>query len=274
MANCPFCQTDITEEVSLYGGNCHSCLIRIPGEEAPTDPGVGQAIAPPVPANRGTWIGGLAAIAVIFFVLGGWYLSRSPTEYSGDAVDDVAQIPLSMHEDLPFQEELPSLEAPAVEENSAALAQRSQSKRSQLPGTGKPVAEGSVIPKSLGSELSGSPLDAFSTMGSAPAPRGPKGIVLQEPGQIEVMIRRVLDRGAKRLETCYNQRLKVDSGFKGAWDVSLRVTRDGKAEGVHVRTLRGADAGTESCIKREAQRWTFQRVVEPYEISRTFRFGA
>jgi hypothetical protein len=273
MSNCPFCQAGITEEVALYGGNCQSCLIRIPGEEAPTDPGVGQVKATQAPANRGTWIGGVAAATVIIFALGGWYLFRSPTEQSGDAIGDVAQIPLSMHEDLPFQEEAQSPEAATMEEDSSALARRAQSNRSQMPGVGKPVAEGSVIPKSLGSELSGSPLDAFSTIGSAPAARGPKGIVLQQPGQIEVMIRRVLDRGAKRLETCYNQRLKVDSNFKGAWDVSLRVTREGKAESVRVRTVRGADASTESCIKREAERWTFQRIVEPYEISRTFRFG-
>lgn len=273
MANCPFCQAEITEEVALYGGNCRSCLIRIPGEEAPTDPGVGQVKATQAPSNHGTWIGGVAVAAVIIFALGGLYLFQSPTEQSSGAMDDVAQIPLSMHEDLPFQEEAPSPKAGTMRGRASALAGRSQSNRPQMPGVGTAVAEGSVIPKSLGSELSGSPLDAFSTIGSAPTARGPKGIVLQQPGQIEVMIRRVLDRGAKRLENCYNQRLKVDSNFKGAWDVSLRVTRDGKAEAVRVKALRGADASTSSCIKREAERWTFQRVVEPYEISRTFRFG-
>ena len=39
MAECPFCGAEIREEVSLYGGTCASCLIEIPGEEAPTDPG-------------------------------------------------------------------------------------------------------------------------------------------------------------------------------------------------------------------------------------------
>lgn len=40
MGECPFCSAEIDEEVMLYGGTCSACLIDIPGEEAPTDPGV------------------------------------------------------------------------------------------------------------------------------------------------------------------------------------------------------------------------------------------
>jgi len=154
-----------------------------------------------------------------------------------------------------------------------AAAPQQVASRAQLPGNGEPVAEGSVIPKAITSDLAGSPLDAFSTVGVAPSSRGPQGIVLRDPGQIEIMIRRVLDRGAKRLESCYNQRLKTDANFSGAWDVSLRVTTDGTAEAARVRTRSGSDTDIEACIRREAQRWTFQRIVEPYEISRTYRFG-
>ena len=40
MGECPFCSAEIDEEVMLYGGTCTACLIDIPGEEAPTDPGI------------------------------------------------------------------------------------------------------------------------------------------------------------------------------------------------------------------------------------------
>ncbi len=264
MAECPFCQSSITEEMALYGGHCPSCLIQIPGEEAPTDPGVGQTAEVHSTSTMSVWWSGAAAAVLVFAGIGGWVVMQEPDEAPVTALEEVALIPLSMHEDLPYEaENVPTDGDVQADPAPTRVAQRQPATRAQLPGTGEPVAEGSVIPKAVGSDLAGSPIDAFATVGVSPSTRGPKGIVLREPGQIEVMIRRVLDRGAKRLETCYNQRLKVDPGFRGAWDVSLRVTREGKSEAVHVRTLRGDDPATAECIRREAGRWSFQRVVEP-----------
>jgi hypothetical protein len=272
MADCPFCQAAISEEMSLYGGHCPSCLIQIPGEEAATDPGVGKTAEVAGSSGWGTVMSGAVAAVAVFAAIGGWYFYQQPGNAPSASMEDVAHIPLSMHEDQPFEAEVAAADEIVAPTEPSHVAPRPRTTRAQLPGNGEPVAEGSVIPKA-GSDLTGSPLDAFATVGVSPTNRGPQGIVLQDPGQIEVMIRRVLDRGAKRLESCYNQQLKMNPGFSGSWDVSLRVTRDGTAEAVRARALRGSDATTATCIQREAARWTFQRVVEPYEISRTYRFG-
>jgi len=39
MGACPFCKGEVDDDVLTFGGRCPSCLIEIPGEEAPTDPG-------------------------------------------------------------------------------------------------------------------------------------------------------------------------------------------------------------------------------------------
>ena len=37
--NCPFCESEVSEQLALYGGRCPTCFGDIPGEEAATDPG-------------------------------------------------------------------------------------------------------------------------------------------------------------------------------------------------------------------------------------------
>ena len=39
MGTCPFCKESVDDAILEYGGRCPSCLIEIPGEDAPTDPG-------------------------------------------------------------------------------------------------------------------------------------------------------------------------------------------------------------------------------------------
>ena len=142
-----------------------------------------------------------------------------------------------------------------------------------MPSQPERVAKGSVLPTaSSTSNTISSPLDAFSSISAQPSTRGPQSIVLKDPVAVEGMMRRVLDRGAKQLEACYNNRLKSDRGFRGAWDVDLRVTVGGGVEAVRVRSMGERDAEMEGCIKRRAERWTFQRISEPYEVSRVFRF--
>jgi hypothetical protein len=36
---CPFCKGAVSADVIRFGGNCPHCMLEIPGEEAPTDPG-------------------------------------------------------------------------------------------------------------------------------------------------------------------------------------------------------------------------------------------
>jgi hypothetical protein len=87
------------------------------------------------------------------------------------------------------------------------------------------------------------------------------------------MIGRVLNRGAKQLEQCYTQALKMQEGLKGAWYVDFTITPAGKPVTVSVEALGAPHAGIESCIQRKVSRWRFQRVSEHVDVARTYRFG-
>ncbi len=39
---CPFCNGVISDQLATYGGPCTHCMLEIPGEEAPTDPGLAK----------------------------------------------------------------------------------------------------------------------------------------------------------------------------------------------------------------------------------------
>ena len=92
--------------------------------------------------------------------------------------------------------------------------------------------------------------------------------------QIEEMVGRVLNRGAKQLEQCYNQALKMDEGLKGAWYVAFTISPEGKPIALSVDAMEKPHASVESCIQRKVDRWRFQRVAEPVDVGRTFRFGS
>ena len=87
------------------------------------------------------------------------------------------------------------------------------------------------------------------------------------------MIGRVLNRGAKQLEQCYTQALKLNPGVKGAWYVDFTITKDGKPVAVSVEALEASNAEIEGCISRKVSRWRFQRVAEPVDVARRYRFG-
>jgi hypothetical protein len=114
----------------------------------------------------------------------------------------------------------------------------------------------------------------FSTIGAAPKSRGPQGIVLKDSLKIEEMIGRVLNRGAKQLEYCYTKALKMNQGLKGAWYVDFTISADGKPVMVSVEALGARHGGIESCIHTQVGRWRFQRIIEPVDVARTYRFGS
>lgn len=84
MGACPFCQGEVDEEILTYGGRCPHCLIEIPGEEAPTNPGAeaqaAEAAAEAAAAKRpsGATIGGLLLVGLL--AVAGAYTGLQPDE--------------------------------------------------------------------------------------------------------------------------------------------------------------------------------------------------
>ncbi len=68
MSECPFCGTEVPDDLVTYGGPCPKCFAEIPGEEAPTDPGAEARAIQERKDRRGATIRafvGLAAMAAV-----------------------------------------------------------------------------------------------------------------------------------------------------------------------------------------------------------------
>lgn len=281
MHSCPFCQSPISEDLALQGGHCPSCLIEIPGEESATDPGMAaEAVAPEAVATGGVPVRLIAAVAIIGLgVAGVAVTSGSPDDGAEPvAVQAATPIPLSAHEDQPLPEAVEA-SAPSSERSTARRARRTVTKQvksgSATPALASAVAkDASVVPSGGASGLGSAPRDVFSTIGAAPRSREQQSIVLNDALQIEEMVGRVLNRGAKQMEQCYNQALKTQEGLKGAWYVDFTITPAGKPFAVSVEAMDAPHAGMEACIKRQVARWRFQRVSQHVDVARTYRFGS
>jgi len=246
-------------------------LIDVPGDEAATDPGEGTQAPVATSSSRGPVISGLVAAAVVLSAVGYWHLQQSPPDVDeAERANNYATMPLSSHQDqtVPTRQALAEDSAARVERRAEHSERRNRT-GGRAPTEHRAVAEGRVIPKSAPSL---NPLDAFAA-GSGPQVLGPQGIVLSDIGQIESMVGRVLERGNKRLETCYQQKLTVQPGYAGDWQVSVDIARDGSVEGVEVSALKGADSGMARCIRSHVKRWSFQRIAEPISSGYVYRFG-
>ena len=278
-AACPFCQAAIAADLLRFGGHCPKCLIEIPGEETPTDPGVEarqRAHAEERAAkasNRRTR--GVAAAVVLAGVVGAgaWYLTRPEPEPVGPIDDGWAIVPLSMHEDLAIKspEDAASSARGSAGRSRHGSGGAGTTTASTVGGPESTPAQGSIIPKP-GADLAKDPLGAFS-IGVGPASKMPDAIVLTDPGQIESMIQQVLGRGSRQIQQCYEQQLNEDEGLRGAWYVVIVVGTKGAATEVHVTAMETSNPALEACLKRNIQSWKFQRINEPVEINKTFRFS-
>ncbi len=275
MPSCPFCHTPISENLSLYGGNCRNCLIEIPGEEAVTDPGIPHEVTngEPVAPSGASWLSSVVAGAAVLAAVGGWWWTQQPEVQPVVQApqSEMTPIPMSAHEDAEFEEE-PEEKVEATVTPRRVVTQNVTSQGRPPVQTMKP-ADASVVPSTKGAGMGAAPTGVFDSIGSAPRSRAPASIVLEDSLKIEEMIGRVLNRGAKQLEQCYNQALKMNPGVKGAWYVDFTITKDGKPVAVSVEALEAPYPDIESCIHRQVSRWRFQRISEPVDVARRYRFG-
>lgn len=298
MGSCPFCRGDVAEDVLLNGGHCPHCLIEIPGEETPTDPGE-QARAMQQAEEAAAKGGGkgplfaIVAVALLGLGVGGWWVTRDDTDsdvYMDDS-EDFVFAPASAHQDLPV-EEAPEA-APPPTASSKRTPKRDASggavaKASNPPPTGgsiagspesAPPAQGGMVPSvssapvesGASPPVAADPLGAFAIAG--PASKGPQAIVLEKPGEIYEMVKKVLQVNGNQMKQCYEQRLKVKSDLRGAWAASFDIQESGRTANVRIKGEGVSDAELESCMKTKVEKWTFQRIADATHIDKTFRFG-
>ena len=277
MGVCPFCHAEAEEELLLYGGSCPHCLLEIPGEEAPTDPGENGTVDPPeVVAHAakkkqrtGLIIAGL--VGLISAVGVGAFLSQPAEQEYAEIPEIVINRDLSAHKDLPIPEE--DQLAAVANSDAASLSTPTNAQATTRPPVGGQVTSNTSA--STPKQATPSSLDDLIGMGSSVDPNAglPGAKVLTSDAEIQEMVTRTISFKLSQVEACYNSRLKEQEDLAGTWQASWKITKAGTTSGVSVRGRGVSDSELETCIKNRIQKWSFQKINRDYPVTIPFKLG-
>lgn len=290
---CPFCKGAIPADTLRFGGNCPHCMLEIPGEEAPTDPGLQARLRKEqedkvllAQKQRKSRIYGALGLVVLLGLSGvGVVAYQAQKEALTYEMDDYYATPLS---ELQTAAPVPVAETPSAVDPATATAAangRPTGRKSTAPtiGSGATPSTGGPARPSYKSGSDEPPPELSSASGSVGGGTGAGSIkvgyvgtdkVLTDNDEIFAMAKAVINASSPQLTGCYNNRLKQVEGLKGAWEVAFTIGRDGVAKSVRVTGVNGADAELERCMSQSVSSWKFQRIVKDQPVKKTYRFGA
>jgi hypothetical protein len=298
---CPFCKGAVAIDVLRFGGNCPHCMLEIPGEEAPTDPGLQarqrqeqeQAAARLKQQKKSRVLGIVAGVAVLALCGVGFAAWRSYQESITYDVGEYYELEIETIAAAPPDAPGPEASPPAPEnrpaDNRTTNGGRKTTTTAAQPGSASdPVAQTfeSGSRRSTASGPGGDATLAPST--GLPGGAGGSGLgggkisvsqvgggeALSDPQQIFEMAKRVISGSSPQLQACYTQRLKQVADLKGAWELSFTITKDGGTTGARARGLDAPDSEFEACMVRSVGTWRFQRITKDFPVKKTYRFGA
>jgi len=266
-------------------------MLEIPGEEAPTDPGLQlrlkkeqeDELALAKKKKKSRLLGVLALVVLLGLAGAGVAVWQNQQEALTYEMDDYYATPLS---ELEAAAPVP-VPSPGAVGATAVNGSRPPPKKAggDVPtiGVGAPVGDLSARPRpppELGADQLAPAVG--SALGDGGGVRGDQikvtfassDRVLSDDGEIFAMAKAVINASSPQLQGCYNQRLKQVEGLKGAWEVSFTVAKEGSAKNVRVTGVNGSDADLEGCMSRAVSSWKFQKIVKDQPVKKTYRFGA
>ncbi len=307
---CPFCKGGVPADLLQFGGNCPRCLLEIPGEEAPTDPGAvarqkaaaDAAVKAKSDRKRNAIYGVLAAFAVA--AVGAVVVVQAQQEKAARTYE--------MPDDLylpPLQEAAarPAPDAPGVATASATPSApngrghdtpRSLTALNAAPNLGDPniaaaLAAGTPPPSGSQQPISSGPrgstanatIDAplaMSTggqsntvaMDATPITVSAGDKPLSDESEVFAMIKQIMGRYNPQIQNCYNSRLKQVPDLAGGWKLSFAVQKDGSVKGVSVDPVGSHDTLLEACMAKTVAAWHFGRITYEQPVTKTIRFGS
>lgn len=307
MESCPFCHSEVSEDLVRFGGRCPKCFGEIPGEESPTDPGheTRQELeaADLKAAGRRSLVPALLVAIAAVSLLGIAIYVSVPEEPVATVIDfddaayDMVDVPFVAYVEPEPVAPAPRRVAPRPKpdrlkairslevgdvggdvEPTEALAAGPEPSAMPEPTTrqgavGDPeevaVADGAGDEQALQSGAVDFGIDVGVSR------RATKGVRLTDDSAIIEMIKDVMSAELPRLKSCYEQQLKVVDDLSGRWTLAFVVDHEGFARDVAVVGQGVDDADLESCITAKVVDWEFQpiRADQPVQKTLTFRPG-
>ncbi len=273
-------------------------MLEIPGEEAPTDPGLEARMRQVAEdarhhqraRSRARILAGLAVCTLAVAGGAGWWRMQQEAEALVYELDDVYMAPRDGM--------IAAVEKPATGPGVASVpgkgVQSVKRPPKSVPGIAVPeggdpyrtVAEGGtrVGPASV-KYIEGTPNDdikvGLGAGGATVSPLGGVDIkidrlgsgVLQTDEEILKMAKAVTGAYAPQIETCVQQKLKVDESFGGGWRVNFTIGTEGTVKGLKIAALNAPDAELESCMQRAIGSWKFERIAHEFKVAKNYRFS-
>ncbi len=268
-------------------------MLEIPGEEAPTDPGLQakqrqeqeEKVRRAAQAKKSRILGVVALLALLGVGAGAWKVWQSQQEAMTYEMDDYYALELEDIQAAPPDAPQPDATAVASATPKPPGVRKSSGGGNTVDVADRPPGEGPPLKSGSGT---GGGADVMSAAVSTALPTGGTGlgggairveqlgsdVVLTDDAAIYDMAKRVINASSPQLQNCYNQRLKQVANLKGAWDVSFVIAKEGAAKNVRVTGVNGADAELESCMSRAVGGWRFQKIAKDQPVKKTYRFGA
>jgi hypothetical protein len=277
VGECPFCGSNVTEDLVTYGGTCPKCFAEIPGEEAPTDPGVEAREAQERRDRR--WalartVGGLSVMLSIVSCTGAIALGLVlwPEPQVADLLDfDAVDFPMPDivgEEDLVASQPRPRRPSPTTD-RPAPQGGASGDEAAQ-PGLRTSL---SPVSAELGGDGGLEKPAPVSLSLDAPAVRRDANVVLSDPNAIRDMIGERMVEFIPGLNQCYERRLKQSPSLKGRWRVHFTVLTDGGVTGAGAEPIERGDPELERCMADHIEKsWRFGQITVNQPIQKTLRF--
>jgi hypothetical protein len=268
VAECPFCGSQVTEDLVIYGGTCPRCFAEIPGEEAATDPGED------VKARQDRWdrfrarVPMLLGLLVLTLIVGCTGLTALVVvvwpEPEVAAILDFDALDYPMPDLVGVTDAGGGGATPPEPTSSASAPRPSPRPTSSRPAPERPGPVASTSPHPSGS---------VDLSLEGPRVRRDDNVVLSDPDAIRDMIGERMVEFIPGLKVCYDRRLKVSPSLRGRWRLSFTVAPSGEVSRAAAVGLDKGDAELESCLKSHVEKnWRFGQITIAQPVQRTIRF--
>ncbi len=302
MAECPFCKTSIDDELARFGGHCPKCVIEIPGDETPTDPGIGKRAEAQVETERKrSWgvylaVGGLAALVLLASGSVLWWRVAQQQEADllaapeAEAETDFYLAPAESHELPTVGHVQPSQANPG---STAGPTNTDRQVTAIASSSGSTGSSGSNRFDFIGNSESDAPelaglherkIDVspgntdLGTVGLS-VPKidiqrgGVSSLALSDPDEIRRSVASALKSYSKQMTACYERRLKNTPDLAGTWDAAFTILESGRTAGILVTSRASSDSELERCMQGAIAGWKFQSMVGSQRIEKPYNFG-
>jgi hypothetical protein len=277
---CPFCASEVAPDLVAYGGTCPKCLAEIPGDEAPTDPGVEVRKK----QERSDRLRARVPVVVAFVLLFGLVMCTGATALTvvlwpkpevAELLDfDTMDFPMPEVVTGPT-EPVPVAPEPPKPGKAVKGTKGEQAGKSPNPSPASPRPD-PAAPEPEPAPTAGprpKPGNVDISLG-APKVRRDDNRTITDPEEIRMMIGERMAENIPGLQVCYERRLKVDESLSGRWALNFTVQKTGEVSDVSVKGLERQDAELESCITTiVTERWRFSKINVQQPVKRTIRFS-